>query len=264
MGEIEEIVHIVPLGHEIDRAVKPFERYKANRVYILAVTETFGKYSEEMVEKQKYYVKKVTDKLRSLGIKVDCKVVDMFNMLELLRSISRIIVEEKRKGNRVYINISSSGRLASAAATLAAMAHKVKAYYVSAERYSESLEDKMEHGLSICSEKPKIQVLETFPIQLPEEDGIKVLVKLCKEKRGMKTTEIAEYLGYEGIEGFEGCAPWRKVPREKRFNYLMKLNKRILAKLEEDGYIKRERRGKYNIIKITTGGVYIAHISGQL
>jgi len=31
MGEIEEIVHIVPLGHEIDRAVKPFERYKSQQ-----------------------------------------------------------------------------------------------------------------------------------------------------------------------------------------------------------------------------------------
>jgi len=54
MGEIEEIVHIVPLGHEIDRAVKPFERYKANkaeriilllkrlrRIFICKLRETF-------------------------------------------------------------------------------------------------------------------------------------------------------------------------------------------------------------------------------
>ena len=55
------------------------------------MTKMFGKYSEEMVEKQKYYVRKVTDKLRSLG-KVEHKVVDMFNMLEMLRDISRIMV----------------------------------------------------------------------------------------------------------------------------------------------------------------------------
>jgi len=262
--EIEKIVHIVPLGHEVDRAVKPFEKYKANKIYILALTETFGKYSGEMVERQRYYVKKVADKLRSLGIEVECRVVDMFNMLETLRNISRIVLEEKRKGNIVYINISSSGRLTSAAATLVAMPHKVKAYYVPAERYSESLKDKMEHGLSICSEDPKIQVIQTFPLQLPGEDGVKVLVKLCREKKGMKTTEIAEYLGLEGVEGFEGCAPWSKVPRSKRFNYLIKLNKRILTKLEKDDYVKRKRRRRYNIIKITTGGVYVAHISGQL
>ena len=44
----------------------------------------------------------------------------------------------------------------------------------------------------------------------------------------------------------------------------MKLNKRILDKLEEAGYISREKRGRHNIIKITPGGVYVAHISGKL
>jgi len=264
MSRLEEIVHIVPLGHEIDRAVKPFETHKADKVYILVVTDTFGKYSKKMIDKQKRYLRKVVSKLRDFGIKVECRNVDMFDMLELLRNLSKIIVDEKEKGNRVYINISSAGRLTSAAAILVAMAHGVRAYYVSAERYSETPEEKDKHGLSICGETPKVQVIETFPLQLPDEDGIMVLVKLCKAGKGMKTTEIAEYLGYENVEGFEGSAPWSKVPREERFKYLMKLNKRILDKLEEAGYIIREKRGRHNIIKITTGGVYVAHISGKL
>ena len=263
-SRLEKIVHIVPLGHEIDRAVKPFETHKADKVYILAVTDTFGKYSQKMIEEQRYYLQRVTEKLQAFGIRVECRNVDMFNMLELLRNLSKIVVEEKSRGNRIYINISSSGRLTSAAAVLVAMAHDVKAYYVSAERYSETPEEKRRHGLSICGETPKMQVIETFPLQLPDKDGIMVLVKLCKEGKGMKTTEIAEYLGYENVEGFEGSAPWSKVPREKRFNYLMKLNKRILDKLEEAGYIVREKRGRHNIIKITPGGVYVAHISGKL
>jgi len=264
MKRIEEIVHIIPLGHEIDRAVKPFEKYKTNKVYILAVTETFGKYSREMIEKQKYYLEKVITRLREKRIKVEYRNIDMFDMLELLKNLSQIILEEKSKGNRVYINISSAGRLTSAAATLVAMAHGVKAYYVPADRYSESPQNKKKHGLSICGESPEIQVIETFPLQLPKEDGIKVLVKLCREMNGIKTTEIAEYLGSENVEGFEKCVPWAKVPRDERVNYLMKLNKRILRKLEENGYITRERRGRYNLIKITTGGIYVAHISGQL
>lgn len=63
MSGIEEIVHIVPLGHEIDRAVKPFVSHKANKVYILAVTDTFGKYSEEMIKKQKYYLERLSEYL---------------------------------------------------------------------------------------------------------------------------------------------------------------------------------------------------------
>ena len=54
------------------------------------------------------------------------------------------------------------------------------------------------------------------------------------------------------------------MPREERFKYLIKLNKWILDKLEESGYMTREKRGRHNIIKITTGGVYVAHISGKL
>ena len=44
----------------------------------------------------------------------------------------------------------------------------------------------------------------------------------------------------------------------------MKLNKRILDKLERNGYIIRERVGRYNTIKITETGRYVAHINGLL
>jgi len=262
MVRIEEIVHIIPLGHEIDRAVKPFEHYKANRVHLLAVTDTFEKYSRKMIEQQKHYLNVVKERLTKLGIEVQIRNIDMFDFLEAVRHISNIAVAEKNRGSVVYVNISSAGRLTSAAATLAAMAHQLKPYYVSAERYSETKEEKDLHGLSICEDPPKIQLLETFPLQLPDEDCIKVLVKLYKEKKGMTTTEIAEYLAEQKVEGFEKCSPWRRLPRDQRFNPLMKLNKRILQKLEKSGYITRERKGRYNTIKITSGGVAVAYISG--
>jgi len=264
MVRIEEIVHIIPLGHEIDRAVKPFEHYKANKVYLLAVTDTFGKYSREMVEQQKYYLNVVKERLTKLGIEVQTKNIDMFDFLEVVRHISNLAVVEKNRGNVVYVNISSAGRLTSAATTLAALAHQLKPYYVSAEKYPDTKEEKDAHGLSICEGPPKIQMLETFPLQLPDEDCIKVLVKLYQEKIGMTTIKIAEYLAEQKVEGFENCCPWSRLPRHKRFNPLMKLNKRILQKLEESGYITRERKGRYNTIKITPSGIAVAHISGQL
>ena len=46
------------------------------------------------------------------------------------------------------------------------------------------------------------------------------------------------------------------MPREERFKYLIKLNKWILDKLEESGYMTREKRGRHNIMKIITGGLY--------
>jgi DNA-binding PadR family transcriptional regulator len=44
----------------------------------------------------------------------------------------------------------------------------------------------------------------------------------------------------------------------------MKLNKGILDKLENEGYITRERIGKNNTIRITESGKYIAYLSGTL
>ena len=261
----EEVIHVIPLGHEIDRAVKPFERYKANKAYLLAVTETFGKYSMEMIEKQRYYVNVVTEKLKEYGIEVEHRNIDMFDILEVIKHISNIIVEEKAKSNRVFVNISSAGRLTSVAATLAAMAHGVKAYYVVADGYPESPEEKERHGLSICKQL-RLQFLENLPLQLPEENQMKVLVKLCRENKGLKTIDILEYLGSQKVQGFEKCVyiRSRKISRGEKINYLMKLNKGILEKLEANGYISRERSGKYNLIKITQSGTYVAHISGKL
>ncbi len=261
----EEIVHIIPLGYEIDRAVKPFEKYKANRAHIFCVLESFGKYSTKMIQEQKYFLEVVSRKLRSYGIEVITHNVDMFNILEVIRHISNVIFEEKMQQNIVYVNISSAGRLSSVAAYLAAMAHDAKAYYVVADRYSTSEKEKRIHGISIC-DQVRVNFLETFKMQLPSKNEMIVLVKLCKEKRPMKTTEIIEYLASEGVQGFEKCIDMRsrKLSRKDKINCLMKLNKRILEKLEGNGYIERIKVGRYNQIVLKEPGKYVAHISGLL
>jgi len=261
----EEIIHIIPLGHEIDRAVIPFERYKANKVYLLAVTErpkhNKTKYSDEMIEEQKYYLEAVRNKLEERGMEVECRHVDMFDLLEVIKNVSSIILEEKSRNNMVYINISGAGRLTSVGATLAAMVHGATAYYVGADKYSQNEEDRKEHGLSICREL-KLQFLENLQLQLPDKNSMKVLVKLCKEQKGMKTIDILNFLRDVGVEGFE--EDYSRLRRVSRINYLMKLNKGLLEKLEKSGYITRERQGRYNIIRITKAGIYVSHISGLL
>jgi len=41
-GGLRDVVHIIPLGHEIDRAVAPFTKNKADRAYILAIPPDGG------------------------------------------------------------------------------------------------------------------------------------------------------------------------------------------------------------------------------
>lgn len=258
-------IHIIPLGHEIDRAVKPFEDHKPAKVYLLAVTNTYGRYELSMVEEQEYFVKSVTDILRGYGINVEARAVDIFDSLEVAKHVSRIIVEEKGKGNEVFVNMSSGNKLSSGVASITAMAHNVKAYYVVADSYSETKEEKKKHGISICKQF-RIRWIDNLPIQLPRNTAMKVLARVSQAKGGMKTVEILQFLGKIGEHDFEECVNWqsRNFPRGRKINFLMKLNKGILSKLEKEGYIKRRQSGKYNTIEITPKGMFAAHVSGLI
>jgi len=219
-----------------------------------------------MLEKQKYYLETVKTMLERQKITVNTMNVDMFDLLQVVRTVASLVFQEKSSGNTVFVNVSGAGRLTSIGATLAAMAHGAKAYYVGADGYSESEEDKMKHGLSICT-KLDIQFLEPFEFRLPKKNGIRVLVKLCENPdKGMKTIDLIEHLAKEKVEGFTEYANIRspKFPRALKQRGSMKLNKGVLTELEQSRYIIREYIGKYNTIKITNAGAYVASISGLM
>jgi len=254
----EEIVHIIPLGFEIDRAVKPFEKYRANRAYLLSITES-PNYSRTMLQRQKYYLQTVAAKLTDLGIKVTSYNTDTFNLLEVMGVIAKIAREERNRKNRVFINMSSAGRLTSLGAVLAGMNQGARVYYVVADDYSKTEDELQSHGLSICREL-RLQFVENLRFLLPDERAQKVLVELCRRGKWMNTKDIIEFLRKEGVYGFTD--EYEKMKRPQQINYKMKLNKGILDKLENEGYITRDRVGRNNIIQITESGRYVAHISG--
>jgi hypothetical protein len=259
-----EIIHIIPLGHEIDRAVKPFEKYKVNRVYLLATTSTYGKYSASMTSEQDKFTKEVANELKSLKINVIVKDIDMFDTLEVATHISTIINKEKAQGNIVYVNISSAGRLTSVVATLAAMAHDAKAYYVVADTYSKTPEEKEKHGISICREL-RIKWIDNLSLQLPSEIELGVLVSLCEAKKELTISQIERILGNKKISGYEKCADiyYAKMLRKDKINCHMKL-KSVLEKLVDKRYITTKKVGKNRLSKIEPTGIFIASISGQI
>jgi len=257
---MEEIVHIIPLGYEIDRAVKPFEGssgLKANRVYLLSpvgVTEV----PTPIAEKHGRYLKTVQERLESLGIKVIVVPTNIIDIFEVLKQVSCIIREEEEKKNMVYVNMSSSGRLTSVAATLAGMVHGVKVYYVESNDYADNDPRMEEHGYTIV-EIPKIRYLENFQINLPDETQMKVLVRL--QQRGkMRTLDIIEYLRSECFPDFAAYYP--NLNRNEKSRLIMKLNRNILDKLERQGLIRRNKLGREKEFEITEAGKYIGSISG--
>jgi len=255
-------VHIVPLGFEIDRAVVPFEKFPANRVYLL-VTPEEPDYPEEKKE-QLHCLNEVVRKLKEKKIEVITMEVDCFDIKELMNTVSSLILQEKEKKNVVYVNMSAGGKLSAVGASLAAMAHNAKVYYASASGYSKTDQDRKQHGLAICL-KPEGMILENFQIKLPEEAGKIVLTSIWQNnKKSMNTEEILTLLISKGIEIFvdEKKARSREEQRRVQQKNRVNLNKNVLDKLERNDYIKREKIGRLNKISLTESGEYMANIIG--
>lgn len=242
---------------------------KANRAYILATTDTFGKRSPELVKAQKHFVEIVKKKLNEFGIAVIEESVDMFDPQEVIKRMSSIIIKELANKNIVYINISSAGRLTAAVALLVAMAHKVKAYYMEASGYSDNPEDRNIHGISICHENKPVWI-ENLPVEMPPKQEMEVLKLLKTKNRPLKINEIALHLARKGFPQFakhrnalEKTIPRNHPDYDELINCSMKLNKGILEKLEAKGYIRRERQGRENLVILEDSGGFIANFCGN-
>ncbi len=252
---MEEIAHLVPLGFERDRAVVPFRRYPASRVHILTVaSERHGHF---LFQEQARFTALVRGDLEDLGIETQVHDVDIFDLLKTMAKMAELITLEFRKGARVYVNMSSAGRLTSVACTLAGMYHGVQVYYVRASRYSQTQEERREHGLSICDDVA-IDDLENFRLEKPSPGQCRIL-RLLAERGEMTTKSIMEALASELVE-FANAAGYPRLDRRSKQVLLMKLNRRLLDPLERHGHVRRIRVGRYNRIRITNSGKYLASI----
>jgi len=266
MKGIESTVHIIPLGHEIDRAIIPFKTTKADHVYLVTGLEEPTNAKVDMSKQQQYFTEKVTNELNKMGIKVTCRHVDLFDLRDVMKTISKIIIEEKTKDNRIFVNMSAAGRLTSVAATLTGMVHDVQVYYVHADKYPDDKESRMAHGLSICN-SGEISRLTNFQIVMPDPIGKEILLFLCKIGKRARMKDIQEMLRLKNIEGFEEeCEKIKQINKRRSIQsrQLMKLDKTILAKLERNGFIMRTKEGRVTYISLTESGNYAAHISGML
>jgi len=254
-------VHVIPIGYEYDRVVVPFlNGSKANRVYLLSSIDDVVA-PTAVLEKHQFYVDKVRDQLEGLGIIVIQVPTNLIDPLALIQKISKIVMEEKKRGNLVYINMSGAGRLTSVASTLVGMVHNVKVYYVESTGYADKDPRMTTHGYSIVEGTPHITMLANFQINMPNEIQQKTLVNIY-ENEGIKTIDLIEYLGSEGFQDY--AVDYYRLSRNEKTALIMKLNRNIIDKLAESGYITKTKLGRENTYKITDTGKYIASISGLL
>lgn len=265
MAGIERTIHIIPLGHEIDRAIIPFDLTKADHVYLLTGLEATNS-RLDMSKQQRYFADAVKKKLEEKGIAVTCKHVNLFDLLDVMKTMASIIVQERSNKNRIFVNMSAAGRLTSVAATLVGMAHNVQVYYVHADEYPDDKKTRKEHGLSICT-KREITQLTNFKFVMPDPAGLEILLHLAQQKKKVRMRDILQIMWDKKIEGFEeryGDMKPSKKRRSIESRQLMKLDKTILARLQRNDFITRSKEGRTTHITITESGNYAAHISGML
>jgi hypothetical protein len=255
-----EIVHVIPLEEEIDRAVRAFEvpnGFKANKVYLLAWVPDVPTGRENEV--LRFYHAVVRRRLEALGIETVTVLTNIFDMLEVIKKVSSIVKEEKEGGNMVYVNMSAGGPFVSVGTAISTMVQDARLYYVRCNRYSETPEEKRSHGKAIAT-NPQVHFLENFNIRIPDERGVKILVELYRHG-AMRTSEILAFLHDAGVEGFEESP--KGLSRGEKISLLMRLNKGITWKLENAGYITKMKRGRENVYSITESGKYVACVSGH-
>jgi hypothetical protein len=254
---VEEIVHIVPLGFEIDRVIKPFEKLRANRVYLLFDGNPRPtKKGDARATDPGYFLSTVKGKLEGMGIHVVIEQTKIFDILELLKAISDIILREKQDKNIIYVNMCAAGRLSSVASTLAAMYHDVKVYYVKANDYPTESKAIIEHGLSIV-ETPNYSILTNFNIDIPTGAKGTFLAELYR-KSEMTTNDIIKMIEERKLPGFEDLNDDIDGKKRSLNNKLVRINMGLLRDLERNNYIKVEKRGRKKIITITDKGRYAA------
>lgn len=267
---LNERVHLIPLGHEIDRAVKPFNTYRAERAYVIVVPDN-ADLNEQMLEKQRHYTKKVYEGLLAAGVHPEVIYCNMFDILDVLRVVSSLIVREKRQGNDVLINMSACGRMTSVAVTMAAMVHGVRAYYVHADRYATGDDAPLEadHGLSIV-ETGRVEPLYNFSIMMPDAECQLLLCELYRRGEGMTSEDLFGFFHKQGFEGYDELPPEKRNKSgeyssgPKNRELLNRMNRKYLHKLEAAGYITRIWSGRRFSVHITDAGRYIACVSGLL
>ncbi|MGA1866702.1 MAG: DUF6293 family protein [Thermoplasmatota archaeon] len=240
------IVHVIPMGLELDRVLGGLKEFPTNHVILL-----YGKDSSSGIEvKARHNGEKLRD-LISATIDIEERMMDIFDFYSAARSLKELFSDLRNRGFEVYVNISTGNRIITSAALLAVFMTGSHPYYVQPERYSiPEGQEVLSHGVSSVMEIPSVTIVGP---SREDEQVLKVLGKLGGTAR--HETSLIPYL--ETVRGF--FKP-RKESESKR-SYLARNRahlSRTLRSLEKDGYVTLIKKGRYVNVSLTDTGLLFA------
>ena len=254
---MQRIVHLIPLGWDFDRAVLPVQAMRAHRVYLLCDPKGYAL--------REHYLKRVSRALNDLNVECLHVKVDSYEDLDgTMRAASKLIQSETRAGNRVLVNVATSGKLAAIAVALAAMAHLPpgagELYYVKAKRYPTSYRGQRLHGIAAGMVGDPV-ALPLFPIALPDKICSFVITLLAASPHTeLSYSVIMERLRVEGFGGFALAPGISKPTRRERVRISVRLNQRVVRRLEALGLVESIAAGRSRSLRLTTAGAHVASL----
>ena len=270
-------VHIIPLGHEFDRAIRPFDKNIASRVYLIVDTgdgtsNGISERDKSMNEIQKtMYTPRVKKYLEEKGIEVRLVETLTFDLETLLKTLTSIIRLELDLGNEIHINMSSSGRLGAVGAFMAGTVYNVPTYYVHSDYFADDNE-REEHGVSVCK-KENISFLPDFKFEKPDPTDARILEYLYTAKKdselqdGISSMEIVEYLEKNKVKEFtlrelnsDGKTTDIRTENSRRLMRLMIVMKKLV---EEDKYVVNYKSGRKMMYSLTKLGEHAFCLCGM-
>lgn len=255
-------VHIVVLGWERDRAVLPFKSvagrppsFNPQRIYIIVPNPRNSKGYDDMVMED---LKDVAEVIR-VPLDFPSAPGQDLEFESILESVAGICRKEEVAGNRVHINMSAGGTLASLAAGVVGMAlltpSKGSVYYVRPLQYPDDPVEQAQHGIS--SGLRDIKVLPSVEMHLPEPHLLKVLKFLRRQSKAeAKFVALAEHLHADGDSALAPAL--KKGTRAEQSKALMHLKRKYVDPLEKQGLIEVEKAGRSGLARLKPKGHFYA------
>lgn len=228
--DVRERVHIMPVGYEHERIVKPAERLRADRVVLI------GHEEDEEGSAGRERLESAANTLEDLDIPYNVMDCDIFNLYSSLGAIAQAV--STHNDDDVYVNVSTGSKITAIAGMIASMVLDSTAYYVRAEDYKND-----------PSEIIEVTNLPTYPIDAPDQEQVNIMafIETWVEHEGPPTKgEVIHFSEQESLsyvrENVAGKGKYRL------------LDTHIVEPLKERGWIEESKSGRNKILELTANG----------
>ncbi len=233
-------VHIIPIGDDkVGRIINPTKISRPDRIYLINFR------GKTLFDNVRVEIKKALEKQNIVSLselfEIEC---DFYNFTEVLQTYARIIRGEQQKGNAVFFNVSTGGKLNSLAGMFACLLFGATPYFC-----------KQDFEREIIPDPPDILVFPKYHIEKPPADLVRFLLELQNRDRGQLDPK---YSKGECLEVMQDLNPKIRLSGKTSGDY-NKLKFHYLDKLIERGYITIAHgiRGK---VMITEEGKFATQI----